>query len=843
MKQLFCIAAIIALCLCFTTTISECDPDKHQFGEWLITIWPEDDHIGEQTRVCKICGYLQRQQFSFDTPPESSTIKRESHNEKETYEAMMGYIFEAPDEWDIVQNDETTFIMQEPIANGDILAEWQLTKKQISSRYNTYSLFTDLNDRLALYQNQDDFHCDIYRSQELLGTNGQYCDFRYKTKENLLIRGRIHGAIVGDSMIMIQYTYPDYMLSVKKTKYFNQTFDHARTTLKAVLGSTNTPLQTEMPKAKQEVSFTYPIPSSTPKSSRTQIPLDDAVLKESPKGTFDQRTYYLSTDGTLIISTNVSGLTGFDYLYVNVDNDNDWQRRIELRNQTESTTYTWEKFLGEPYESSGVGTYHLSLVAATYEGTEIALDTATLIVSAGKPVLPDLELEISETELIQLKADMTIGYKASVASSYIDSIMITSWDHIFDTREVYRYDGNSEILKNKIGSFIISPSWFKENGIYKIQVQMYAGSGQVAFQNLMVSVEHLQEDISNPAEATSVLTDSSAKDNAETEWNLPILTYGQYEYSVYNDGKAVVVGYRGNDRELSIPWNLDGHMITEIGDGAFKGKTALRTIKLPIGVRIIKANAFEGCTSLSAVLLPDYLETIEDEAFKGCKALTSLFLPDSVTELGEDCFEEWTVLSGNPGSLAESYSAWAGQDYQQAAVTTPTPKPVSADFQYEIRRGGIYITSYTGHDYEVHVPAEIDGYPVRTIGINAFSSRYEVESVILPEGLTSLDKNAFRFCTGLLSVKLPSTLKSIGDHCFYLCDILPEITIPEGVTEIGLRAFQGCKQLRDVTLPKSLKSISNYTFYDCHRSLIIHAPKGSSAEKFAHNKGYNYTNK
>ncbi|MBR1820861.1 MAG: leucine-rich repeat domain-containing protein [Clostridia bacterium] len=301
-----------------------------------------------------------------------------------------------------------------------------------------------------------------------------------------------------------------------------------------------------------------------------------------------------------------------------------------------------------------------------------------------------------------------------------------------------------------------------------------------------------------------------------------------------------MTAYNGNQTEVQMPWNVDGYVVTEVGPGAFAGNQTVRSVKLPVGVRVIRAGAFRDCVALAEVTLPSRLETIEDEAFAGCQALTTVFLPDSVTELGENCFPAATVITGHAGSIAEAYAGAVGAAYHQAAVATPTPRPVSADYQYELRNGGIYITSYIGTDYEVRVPAEIDGYPVRTIGLNAFSSRYEVETVILPEGLTALDKNAFRYCPGLTRVELPSTLQTIGDHAFYLCEGLTEIVIPEGVTEIGLRAFQGCKQLRKVTLPKSLKTISNYTFFECHKSLTIYAPKGSAAQKFAGMKGYGF---
>jgi len=316
--------------------------------------------------------------------------------------------------------------------------------------------------------------------------------------------------------------------------------------------------------------------------------------------------------------------------------------------------------------------------------------------------------------------------------------------------------------------------------------------------------------------------------------------FGDFTYRLNDDGTAVITGYTGHAEEVIIPWHVNRHRVSEIGEGAFMGNQSMRAVRVPIGVIVVRASAFEGCVALSEVTLREKLETIEDRAFAGCTALTSLFLPDSLNEVGDECFEAWTVLSSNPGAWAAAYSEWTGQAFEVYVPVTPTPRPLTADYRYEVRDGGVYITGYSGDDYDVRVPAEIDGMPVLAIGQNAFYSRYQIASIVLPEGLTLIDRNAFYSCTGLESVTLPSTLVTIGENAFRECESLKAITIPKGVTKIGLRAFQECRQLRRVDIPASVGTISNHTFYGCHDTLTIYAPKGSAAQRFAYNKGYNY---
>lgn len=295
--------------------------------------------------------------------------------------------------------------------------------------------------------------------------------------------------------------------------------------------------------------------------------------------------------------------------------------------------------------------------------------------------------------------------------------------------------------------------------------------------------------------------------------------------------------YLGSAAEIQIPRNVDGIIVAEIGESAFAGNPKLRKVEMPAAAYIIRANAFSNCTGLKEVKLPTLLETIEDNAFAGCTALAVVKIPDSVMEMGENVFAPNTALDGSADSLAPDYARACGLRYVGGAEATVNPE---RDYQYSIINGYAKITSYTGDDAEVIVPAELGGYPVKVIGKNAFSSRYEVEKVILPEGVTELESVSFRMCSSLKSIELPSTLLYIRDNAFYRCENLEEIEIPASLIELGAKAFTGCKQLRLVTIHANLQSMNYDTFFNCHSTLTIYAPKGSAAERVANSRGYRF---
>lgn len=85
---------------------------------------------------------------------------------------------------------------------------------------------------------------------------------------------------------------------------------------------------------------------------------------------------------------------------------------------------------------------------------------------------------------------------------------------------------------------------------------------------------------------------------------------------------------------------LKGGSSTNSNDkGAFEGCTALTTVVLPEGLRVIGAWAFAQCEALKTVNLPEGVTTIGDHAFRNCEALKEITFPHSLTSVGHAVFE------------------------------------------------------------------------------------------------------------------------------------------------------------------------------------------------------------
>ena len=68
-------------------------------------------------------------------------------------------------------------------------------------------------------------------------------------------------------------------------------------------------------------------------------------------------------------------------------------------------------------------------------------------------------------------------------------------------------------------------------------------------------------------------------------------------------------------------------------------------------------------------------------------------------------------------------------------------------------------------------------------------------TIEIAEGVTEIKEEAFEFFN-MKAVKLPKTLKTIGEEAFYCCINISELTIPENVTTIEKHAFDGCGNVK-----------------------------------------------
>lgn len=315
---------------------------------------------------------------------------------------------------------------------------------------------------------------------------------------------------------------------------------------------------------------------------------------------------------------------------------------------------------------------------------------------------------------------------------------------------------------------------------------------------------------------------------------------GDYGYELLPDGSAKIVRYYGSAEDLSLPSELDGHIISSLSDDTFYDCSSLVSLTIPDSITSVSSLCLRSCINLQlirvspnhpvlatidgvlfnktekaliyypptytadAYAIPEGIQSIGENAFSSCTALTSITIPDTVTSIDKDAFFGCSSL---------------------AAVTIPG----------SVSSIGTGIFRECRHLRSVIV---LEGVP--GISDEMFDNCRGLNSVTLPNSVLSIGERAFHYCLTLTDLTLPDNLTFIGEEAFYDCAFLPAVTIPESVTSIGDWAFFGCNALTSVsvTVPANVKFIGKNSFFN----MTLTVTPASYAEQYAqeNNVAYKY---
>lgn len=348
----------------------------------------------------------------------------------------------------------------------------------------------------------------------------------------------------------------------------------------------------------------------------------------------------------------------------------------------------------------------------------------------------------------------------------------------------------------------------------------------------------------------------------------------EWEYYESDDGQLVLQSYRGKDKSLTIPGELDGkpvkrlstffsidndvttalkipaalkdiggidagdnltEFIVEEGnekyysaDGCLYEKTVydsfsvVSLIRCPSGkqggvsvadgTEYISSYAFEGCKYITAVDIPEGVMSVA-ASFIDCTSLTSIKLPENVRISGY-AFKGCTSLETIDIPETADISAHAFDD-------TPFLQKLMEQDPFVVVNG--ILIDATTLKGEVTLPDNIE-----TIAFGAFAPYYDsntwLKKVTFPEGFSIVDYGAFVDCEALEEVVLPDGLEEIDMYAFDNCTALKSIELPDGLTDIGMYAFNGCASLTGVDIPDGVTYIGSGAFQNCENLERVSVP-------------------
>ena len=354
---------------------------------------------------------------------------------------------------------------------------------------------------------------------------------------------------------------------------------------------------------------------------------------------------------------------------------------------------------------------------------------------------------------------------------------------------------------------------------------------------------------------------------------------------------------------------IDGVLFSKDGKRLIKrprGKDAENYV-VPDGVEEIGNGAFRACSLLKTLAIPERVAKIGEYAFSGCVGLTSI---DVAAKNPAYCSIDGVLFSkdesGNPRVLVKYPSASERERY---AIP-----PLVEEFEIDALNGSVSLKSI---DVSASVEKGLETFlncpNLEAINVDGNNRRYRShdgvlfskrgtvlyqypagktdENYVVPRGVDSIGGTSFWGCASLKTIKLPEDLRRLGlvpfDRCdgltsievdakneyyrsvdgvlfskennslvkfpkgkvsenyvvpgdvvkierqaFDGCSGLTSITLSDGVEEIGEKAFANCSNLKTIEIPASVVNIA-WDAFPADQELTIRASKGSEAEAFA----------
>ena len=332
-----------------------------------------------------------------------------------------------------------------------------------------------------------------------------------------------------------------------------------------------------------------------------------------------------------------------------------------------------------------------------------------------------------------------------------------------------------------------------------------------------------------------------------------------YTESVEYQGEVVI--------PESVTYNGKTYTIASIGGYAFAGCPGLTSVTIPNTVTTINQNAFNGCTGL---------KTIE------CKATT----PPALGDNAFTSYDATLVVPSSSESVYKSAAGWSNFKFKEESSETPGSGENSGEDSGSDNSGSdntygltckilnstdVAIIAgsekYTG---DIVIPSQVTisgkTYTVTSIADDAFKGCTGLTSITIPSSITSIGSSSFDSCTNLNKVsisdmlswckitfgnslanplyyakklylngtlvtklEIPSAITEIKNYTFYNCTSISTIVFPSGILKIGNSAFVNCSNLTSVTIPNSVTTIDENAFNGCIglTSLTIGSSVGS----------------
>ena len=259
--------------------------------------------------------------------------------------------------------------------------------------------------------------------------------------------------------------------------------------------------------------------------------------------------------------------------------------------------------------------------------------------------------------------------------------------------------------------------------------------------------------------------------------------------SSIKDGMVALI----NDYGLTNNYQLDG-----VSKKAFMGNKSIKTLD------------FTDSQSNIGDVYTDFSITLQDSAFANCTNLRDVNLVYQVTD------DINTTKTLSPTQVKLGKDVFLGCDSLRLKICLDQEEAFYKNLSWLAYANNFCPCLFVPHDYRISdllwknykfytsLNGEQSGKTwkyidvtrmkpedLKTIFYNGIFRDFDEFRVFDACGLTQIYDNMFAKCIYLQSITLPESITSIGSKAFSECPMLPKLTIPASVTSIGDEAFSG----------------------------------------------------
>ena len=212
-------------------------------------------------------------------------------------------------------------------------------------------------------------------------------------------------------------------------------------------------------------------------------------------------------------------------------------------------------------------------------------------------------------------------------------------------------------------------------------------------------------------------------------------------YEISEEGELlssnVNLALQGSEGTLVVP-----DIVTSIGNCAFEGASNLTKINLPDSISYIGWRAFRSA-NLNTVIIPKNVKEISSDTFNGNINLRTVIMQEGLERIGTNTL--------NATKISELIFPSTLETIDGTAFTNCN---------------NLDKFNLDNNEYFVYESGMLMKRSKETIIYISSKFIQNLTTFEIPEGIETINNNAFNYCSRLIKVEIPSTVKTIGANCF-----------------------------------------------------------------------------